>query len=194
MQAPGVPCGSAIHFLLRVPYWTQASYQPPYLPPRYVARSVRSTSLSGNLCGSSLVPMMMSGPAPTLAATAALGRTSSQLSLSTRTSMPVVSVNFLVISVHLSQSPWTNWLQRNMRSLAPFSGSSLKAVCASTGVADTNPPPAATAVAATPALRTSLLVRSDIAFLPRLRSLIGFDCRRAPIAAQTIELASTESV
>ena len=32
-----------------------------------------SISLSGNLCGSSLVPMMRSGPAPTLAATAAFG-------------------------------------------------------------------------------------------------------------------------
>jgi len=38
MQAPGVPCGRAIHFLFRVPYWTQDSYQPPYLLPRYVGQ------------------------------------------------------------------------------------------------------------------------------------------------------------
>src|ERR1700730_6354762 len=168
MQAPGVPCGRAIHFFLGGPYWTRESYQPPYLLPRYVARSVRSTSFSGNLCGSSLVPMMMSGPAPTLAATAALGRTSSQLSLSTRTSMPVVSVNFLVCSCHLSQSPWTNWLQRRTRSLAPFSGSILKLVCALAEPGERRPLPAAAtvAVAATLPFNTSLLVRSDIDSLP----------------------------
>src|SRR6478735_3784345 len=64
----------------------------------------------------------MSGPAPVLAATAALGRTSSQLSLSTRTSTPNLSVNFLTFAMYWSMSPWTNRLQRSTRSFAPFSG------------------------------------------------------------------------
>jgi hypothetical protein len=42
---------------------------------------------------------MMSGPAPVLAATAAFGRTSSQPSLSTRTSMPVFSVKLLTLTM-----------------------------------------------------------------------------------------------
>ena len=53
-------------------------------------RRSTSTSLSGYWCASSIVLMMMSGPLPTFAATAAFGRTSSQPSASTRTSMPVV--------------------------------------------------------------------------------------------------------
>src|SRR5689334_21672855 len=72
---------------------------------------------------------MMSGPAPVLAATAAFGRTSSQPSLSTRTSMPVLSVNFLTLAMYWSMSPWTNRLQRRTRSLASFSGYSAS-VCA----------------------------------------------------------------
>ena len=43
---------------------------------------------------------MMSGPEPTLAATAAFGRMSSQLSLSTRTWTPVASVKCLVLASH----------------------------------------------------------------------------------------------
>ena len=70
--------------------------------------------------------MMMSGPLPTLAATAALGRTSSQPSLSTRTSTPVFSVNFLVFAIHMSSSPWTKRFQRSTRSFAPFSGVQLR--------------------------------------------------------------------
>jgi len=54
--------------------------------------------LSGYWCASSIVLMMMSGPLPTFAATAAFGRTSSQPSASTRTSMPVSSVNFFVFA------------------------------------------------------------------------------------------------
>ena len=47
----------------------------------------------------------MSGPEPTLAATAAFGRTSSQLSLSMRTSTPVASVKALVLAFQASSSP-----------------------------------------------------------------------------------------
>ncbi len=81
-----------------------------------------SISLSGYWCGSSNQPMMMSGPLPMLAATAALGRTSSQPSLSTRTSMPVLSLNFLMFAMKASSSPCTKRFQRSTRSLAPFSG------------------------------------------------------------------------
>src|SRR3954467_9343744 len=65
---------------------------------------------------------MMSGPEPTLAATAAFGRMSSQLSLSTRTSTPVASVNFFVLASHWSSSPLTNGDQRSRRKVAPGSG------------------------------------------------------------------------
>src|SRR5205809_3469578 len=75
--------------------------------------------------------MMMSGPLPTLAATAALGRTSSQPSASMRTSMPVAWVNFLVFCIHMSSSPWTKRFQRSTRSLAPFSGTHLACANAS---------------------------------------------------------------
>ena len=66
--------------------------------------------------------MMMSGPAPTLAATADFGRMSSQLSASTRTLTPVCSVNFLVFVTKLSNSAWMNCFQRKTRSWAPGSG------------------------------------------------------------------------
>src|SRR5689334_7356589 len=65
---------------------------------------------------------MMSGPAPALAATAAFGRTSSQLSLSTRTGMPYFSLNFLAFARYVSSSPCTKRFQRSTRSDAPFSG------------------------------------------------------------------------
>src|SRR5690606_2846205 len=68
---------------------------------------------------------MMSGPEPTLAATAAFGRMSSQLSLSMRTSTPVASVNFLVLASQASSSPFTKGAQRSMRNDAPFSGTYL---------------------------------------------------------------------
>ena len=65
---------------------------------------------------------MMSGPAPTLAATADFGRMSSQLSASTHTLTPVCSVNFLVFVTKLSNSAWMNYFQRKTRSWAPGSG------------------------------------------------------------------------
>src|SRR3984957_10091492 len=120
MQPPLAPCGSAIHRFPLVPYLRATGYQPPDFAPIYSATSVRSSSLSLN--GSSSVPMMMSGPAPTLAATADFGRMSSQLSASTRTLTPVFSVNFLVLATKLSNSAWMNCFQRKTRIDAPGSG------------------------------------------------------------------------
>src|SRR5438105_2962652 len=91
---------------------------------------------------------MMSGPAPVLAATAAFGRTSSQPSLSTRTSMPVFSVNLATFFVYWSMSPCTKRLQRSTRSFAPFSGLNAM-VCACADVANSALP--APIAAATPA-------------------------------------------
>src|ERR1700735_5657852 len=122
MQPPLAPCGSAIQRLPLIPYLRATGYQPPDLAPRYSARSVRSSSLSLNLKGSSSVPMMMSGPAPTLAATADFGRMSSQLSASTRTLTPVFSENFLVLATKLSNSAWMNCFHRNTRIESPDSG------------------------------------------------------------------------
>src|SRR5271166_654733 len=133
MQPPVAPCGSAIQRSPRIPYLRAIGYQPPYLAPRYSARSVRSSSFSGNLNGSSSVPMMMSGPAPTLAATAAFGRRSSQLSASTRTLTPVCSANFLVLATKLSNSAWMNCFQRNTRIEAFGSGAAPFQVGAATG-------------------------------------------------------------
>src|SRR5271154_6875661 len=121
MQPPVAPCGSAIQRSPLIPYLRATGYQPPDLAPIYSARSVRSSSFSLNLNGSSSVPMMMSGPAPTLAATADFGRMSSQLSASTRTLTPVFSVNFLVLATKLSNSAWMNCFQRNTRIDTPGS-------------------------------------------------------------------------
>ena len=66
--------------------------------------------------------MMISGPAPTFAATAALGRMSSQFSASTRTLTPVSSLNFLVLATKLSNSAWMNCFQRKTRIEAFGSG------------------------------------------------------------------------
>jgi hypothetical protein len=57
-----------------------------------------------------------------VAAVAAFGRMSSQLSLSMRTSTPVASVNFLELAIHWSSSPFTKGDQRSRRSEAPASG------------------------------------------------------------------------
>jgi hypothetical protein len=57
--------------------------------------------------------MMMSGPPPTLAATAAFGRMSSQLSASRRTVTPVCSTNFFVFALKASNSDWMNCFQRS---------------------------------------------------------------------------------
>ena len=79
-------------------------------------------SLSGYWKGSSNQLITMSGPEPTLAATAALGRTSSQLSWSIVTLTPVASVKAAVLAFHAASSPFTNGTQRSSRSSAPSSG------------------------------------------------------------------------
>ena len=122
MHPPLAPCGSAIQRFPLIPYFRATGYQPPDLAPIYSASSVRSSSFSLNLNGSSSVPMMMSGPAPTLAATADFGRMSSQLSASTRTLTPVFSLNFLVLATKASNSAWMNCFQRKTRIDAPDSG------------------------------------------------------------------------
>src|SRR5258708_2274382 len=96
---------------------------------------------------------MMSGPAPVLAATAAFGRTSSQLSLSTRTSTPYFSVNFLTLTMYWSMSPWTKRLQRSTRSFAPFSGAPVH--CAGASLPQMNGPPAAPPATAAEVFRKS---------------------------------------
>src|SRR5258705_8633854 len=118
--------------------------------------------------------MMTSGPLPTLAATAALGRTSSQPSLSTRTSILCSSANFLVLASHTSSSPCTKRFQRNTRSLAPFSGTHL-ACCASADSDHTALPAPSVPAAAAPAVvfRKSRLVNLDMV-PPRL---VGSDPR-----------------
>src|SRR3984957_2971878 len=122
MQPPLEPCGSAIQRFPLIPYLRATGYQPTDLAPIYSARSVRSSSFSLNLNGSSSVPIMMSGPAPTLAATADFGRISSQLSASTRTLTPVFLLNFLLLATKASNSAWMNCFQRKTRIEAPDSG------------------------------------------------------------------------
>src|SRR5215831_14387122 len=95
--------------------------------------------------------MMMSGPLPMLAATAAFGRTSSQPSASILTSMPVACVNFFVFSAHMSSSPWTKRFQRSRRSFAPFSGVTLYC-CADASVDNSAEPGPSAVPAATPAV------------------------------------------
>ena len=108
-----------------------------------------------------------------LAATAALGRTSSQLSVSTRTSTPVAWVNFLVLAMKDSISPWTNCFQRNTRIFAPFSGVNFTSARAGA----IRPAAAPTIAAPAPSLKTSRLVNFDIAFLPILLPAPAI-CRR----------------
>src|SRR5258708_6429395 len=74
------------------------------------------------MCGSSYQPITISGPLPTFAASAALGRTSSQVMYSTATGTPVLSLNFLVFAFHCASSALMKPLQRRRRSVAPFSG------------------------------------------------------------------------
>jgi len=90
------------------------------------------------------------GLPPTFAATAAFGRTSSQPSASTRTSMPVISVNFFVFAAHTSSSPCTKRFHRSTRSLAPFSGLRFQVCCAA--ASGINKPEPSAAPAATPAV------------------------------------------
>src|SRR3984957_987490 len=158
MQPPVAPCGSAIQRFPLIPYLRATGYQPPDLAPMYSARSVRSSSFSLNLNGSSSVPMMMSGPAPTLAATADFGRMSSQLSASTRTLTPVCSVNFLVLATKLSKSAWMNCFQRKTRIEAPDSGAGPFQV----GSARATPPGRSSKPAALPDCKTRRLVMSTM--------------------------------
>src|SRR5437763_9271894 len=168
---PAQPMGTAIHLFFSTQYDLHTSYQPPYLPPRWLHTSVTSTSLSGYWCASSKVEMMMSGPLPTLAATAALGRTSSQPSLSTRTGTLYFAVKALVFSSHLSSSPWTKRFQRSTRSVAPFSGVHLAAPCANASPDNMALPAPSDPAAAAPAVvfRKSRLVNFDIASPPYIR-------------------------
>src|SRR6185436_17459477 len=178
--APAEPSPRPIHFLpsgLR--NWCTAGYQPPYFLPRYSARSVTSSSFSGYRLASSLVPRMMSGPAPVLAATAAFGRTSSQLSLSTRTSMPVLAVNAATLFMYWSMSPCTKRLQRSTRSLAPFSGALFHCAWASF---------TQTIGAAAPAATPAVVFRNSLRFI----LLMPSSCRRSnvlgePCSARGIE-------
>src|ERR1700722_11198047 len=148
MQPPLAPCGSAIQRFPSIPYLRATAYQPPDLAPIYSARSVRSSSLALNLNGSSSVPMMMSGPAPTFAATADFGRISSQLSASTRTLTPDLSANFFVLATKLSNSAWMNCFQRKTRICAPASGGGpLQVGAAVAGRDPRRPRPAAAAPA-----------------------------------------------
>src|SRR5882757_3399470 len=109
---------------------------------------------------------MISGPAPALAATAAFGRTSSQLSLSTRTGMPYFSVNFLVLARYWSSSPWTKRFQRSTRSVAPFSGALFH--CALESLTQMKGPTAAPAATAADDFRNLRRFIALIALLLRL--------------------------
>src|SRR5215470_10760483 len=112
--------------------------------------------------------MMMSGPLPMLAATAALGLTSSQPSASILTSIPVACVNFFVFSAHMSSSPWTKRFQRNKRSFAPFSGVTL--YCCAAASVDNSAEPGPNAVpAATPAVALRKSRRLKLLMLSSLR-------------------------
>src|SRR5690242_6563149 len=122
---------------------------------------------------------MMSGPEPTFAATAALGRTSSQLSLSTRTSTPVRLVNAAVFFSHRSSSPCTKRFQRSTRSLAPFSG--LHAVCA---LATSGTPPAA------PAAMPAETFRKSLRFMLLMVPSFGWMVLGEPVAARAVEKES----
>src|SRR6266702_6931589 len=143
-----------------------------------------SISFSGNLWGSSSVPRMRSGPAPTLAATAAFGRMSSQLSASSFTLTPVFSENFLVCSANLSNSAWMNCFQRSTR-IEAFGSGTLVHSAARTG---TIPGPASKAAPPRLALSTLRLLKSLIvlslnfifyiwSFLSRYTSLHAFTGR-----------------
>src|SRR5438128_1418005 len=136
--------------------------------------------------------MMMSGPLPTFAATAAFGRTSSQPSASIRTSMPVACVNFLVFSAHLSSSPCTKRFQRRTRSFASFSGVTLNC-CAAASIGNKVEPLPSAVPAATPAVafrksrRLNSLIRSSYGFH-------GSTCSPAPAGMSCGESRSTGRV
>ena len=138
----------------------------------------------------------MSGPLPTFAATAALGRTSSQPSASMRTSTPLASANFFVFAAQVSSSPWTKRFQRSTRSFAPFSGVTLYCCACALAVKSADPvpsaPPAATpAVAFRKSRRLNLLMVSSSEETLPFESLDVVQARigethatsRAPLAA-----------
>ncbi|MGY4369935.1 hypothetical protein ACVW1A_006000 [Bradyrhizobium sp. LB1.3] len=102
--------------------------------------------------------MIRSGPAPTLAATAAFGLMSSQLSASSLTLTPVFSENALVCSANLSNSAWMNCFQRSTR-MEAFGSGVLVQVAARTG---TMPGPASNAAPPRPTLSTLRLSKSLI--------------------------------
>src|SRR4249920_1202944 len=122
---------------------------------------------------------MISGPEPTFAATAALGRTSSQLSLSTRTSTPVFFVNAATFFMYWSSSPATKRFQRSTRSFAPFSG--FQAVCA--------PATSGTPAAAPPA-RPAETFRKSLRFMLLMVPSFGGCVLGEPVAARRIEKKS----
>src|SRR5210317_2149569 len=123
--------GMAIQRPSFMPYLMQASSQPPYLAPRYSATSVTSTSLSGYRCGSSCQPETRSGPAPTAADMAALGRTSSQETYSLTTLQPVTFSHLRQLASQRSLSPPTKTLHLRTFRVAPFSTARLGGVAAS---------------------------------------------------------------
>src|ERR1700733_11969315 len=73
------------------------------------------------MCGSAPKLATISAPAPVLAITASWGRRSSQLTKSTFTSMPVASMNFLVLDFQYTSSGSMNLAGRSTCSEAPFS-------------------------------------------------------------------------
>src|SRR5690349_20379521 len=129
------------------------------------------------MLASSKVDRMMSGPEPTFAATAALGRTSSQLSASTRTSTPVRLVNAATFFMYWSSSPCTKRFQRSTRSFAPFSG--FHAVCASAS--------SGTPAAAPPAMPAETF-RKSLRFILLMVRSSWLSCE--PVAARSIEKES----
>src|SRR5690606_18128475 len=134
---------------------------------------------------------MMSGPEPTLAATAAFGRISSQLSLSMRTSMPVASVNFLVLASHAVSSPATKGDQRVTRSEAPSSGlyfSSAASWARALPAPIRGNPAAPTARPALERNRSSLeIMSSSSACYSFLRGLSAFPRSTEPLAGLGVE-------
>ncbi len=82
-----------------------------------------------------------------------------------RTSTPVASVKALVLAFHASSSPFTKGTQRSRRSEAPDSGSNFAAAdCASARSGFMVP--ASAALAATPAVPASSVLRLIVILLP----------------------------
>src|ERR1700676_164981 len=101
--------------------FSAASVHPPYFLPRYSPTSFIFSTLVGNSCGSVCRPQAKSRPEPVLAATEALGCTSSKDSLNTFISVPVADLNAATIALNASSSACTKRFQRITVSLAPCS-------------------------------------------------------------------------